>query len=312
MFNLIRTILGILFFLLVFGVVLIKNKPKEFEIVLEQSIDHPIISYMDYLKSPPAQQWIYTLLSKKEGFYAPSMTKKMEWSQKSQYELKYIFTGEEDFTIEEQWIFSPEKKSVQLFYNYTLGFKDQLELLRNPQYKDSLRSLIIKRLENTRQTVDAQYQQHRWQFKGETTLPLTYYLALEGNSPWNTVKEDTELAFKKIHDFAQTKNISSLGETFILYPVLSDAEVRWRAAIEVDRFYRTNRSDIRCRRYKGGKALRLTHQGTNDFLKDSWKILQDSLAGKIQAYPAIQTISKENDSIANPLNWTTQLYMPIQ
>ena len=65
MFNLIRTILGILFFFLVFGVVLIKNKPKEFEIVFEQSIDYPIISYMDYLKSSPAKQWIYTLLSKK-------------------------------------------------------------------------------------------------------------------------------------------------------------------------------------------------------------------------------------------------------
>ena len=110
----------------------------------------------------------------------------------------------------------------------------------------------------------------------------------------------------------QTKNISSLGETFILYPVLSDAVVRWRAAIEVDRFYRTNRSDIRCRRYKGGKVLQLSHQGTNDYLKDSWNILQDSLVNKIQAYPAIQAISKENDSIVNPLNWTTQLYMPIQ
>ena len=66
-------------------------------------------------------------------------------------------------------------------------------------------------------------------------------------------------------------------KTFIVYPELKDSFVRWRAAIEVDRFYRTNRTDIRCRRYKGGKALQLSHQGTNDYLKDSWKILQDSL-----------------------------------
>ena len=312
MFNLIRTILGILFFLLVFGVVLIKNKPKEFEIVLEQSIDHPIVSYMDYLKSTAAQQWIYTLLSKKEGFYVPSMTKKMEWSQKNQHELKFIFPGEEGFTLEEQWVFSPEKKSVQLLYNYTLGFRDQFKFLRNPQFNDSLRSMLIKRFKNTQQAIAEQYQQHRWQYKGETTLSLTYYLALEGNSPWNTIKEDTELAFKKIHDFAKTADISSLDKTFILYPVLSDSVVRWWAAIEVDRFYRTNRRDIRCGRYKGGKALELTHQGTNDFLKDSWEILQDSLVSRIQAYPAIQVISEQNYSIVNPLSWTTQLYMPIQ
>ena len=312
MLNLIRTILGILFFFLVFGVVLIKNKPKEFEIVFEQSIDYPIISYIEYLQSFPAQQWINSLLSKKEAFYAPSMAKKMELSQKSQYELKFIFPGEENFTLEEKWIFSPEKKSVKLFYNYTLAFKDQLKLLSNPEYNNSLRSIIIKRLENTLEVIESQYQQHRWQFKGETTLPLTYYLALEGNSPWNKIKEDTKLAFEKVSAFAETKNISTLDKTFIVYPELKDSFVRWRAAIEVDRFYRTNRSDIRCRRYKGGKALQLFHQGTNDYLKDSWKILQDSLVNKIQAYPAIQAISKENDSIVNPLNWTTQLYMPIQ
>ena len=201
---------------------------------------------------------------------------------------------------------------MKLFYNYTLAFKDQLKLLSNPEYNNLLRSIIIKRLENMLEVIESQYQQHRWQFKGETTLPLTYYLALEGNSPWNTIKEDTELAFKKIHDFAKTADISSLGKTFILYPVLSDAVVRWRAAIEVDRFYRTNRRDIGGRRYKGGKALQLTHQGTNDFLKDSWEILQDSLVSRIQAYPAIQVISKQNDSIVNPLSWNTQLYMPIQ
>ena len=312
MFNLIRTILGVLFFILVLGVVLIKNKPKEFEIVLEHSIDYPIVNYIDYLQSSPARQLIYTLLSKKEAFYAPSMTKKMEWSQKNQHELKFIFPGEEDFTLEEKWVFSPEKKSVQLLYNYTLGFRDQFKFLRNPQFNDSLRSMLIKRFKNTQQAIAEQYQQHRWQYKGETTLSLTYYLALEGNSPWNTIKEDTELAFKKIHDFAKTADISSLGKTFILYPVLSDSVVRWWAAIEVDRFYRTNRRDIRCGRYKGGKALELTHQGTNDFLKDSWEILQDSLVSRIQAYPAIQVISEQNYSIVDPLSWTTQLYMPIQ
>jgi hypothetical protein len=240
------------------------------------------------------------------------MKEKMEWSQKSQHELKFIFPGEEGFTLEEQWVFSPEKKSVQLLYNYTLGFRDQFKFLRNPQFNNSLRSILIKRFKNTEQAIAEQYQQHRWKYNGETTLPLTYYLALEGNSPWNTIKEDTELAFKKINDFAKTVDISSLGKTFILYPVLSDSVVSWWAAIEVDRFYRINKREIRCRSYKGGTALQLTHQGTNDFLKDSWEILQDSLVSRIQAYPAIQVISKQNDNIVNPLNWTTQLYMPIQ
>ena len=132
-------------------------------------------------------------------------------------------------------------------------------------------------------------------------------------------RPETELLVEKLVKIFKKKTIRFLdigtGAGCILISLLTelkDSFVRWRAAIEVDRFYRTNRSDIRCRRYKGGKALQLSHQGTNDYLKDSWKILQDSLVNKIQAYPAIQAISKENDSIVNPLNWTTQLYMPIQ
>jgi len=312
MINLIRTIFGALFFFLVFGIVLIKNKPKMFEIVLEQSIDYPVVNYIDYLQSSSAQKQIKALFSKIEDLHPISLTNKGEWSQKNINELKFIFLGEDEFSIEEQWTFFPEKKQVQLRYKYTLKFREKLKLLRYPQFNDSLRLIVIKRLENTRLAIAAQYQQHRWQYIGETTLPLTYYLALEGNSPWNKIEQDTKLAFKKIREFAQTENINTLDRSFIVYPELDETVVRWRTAIEVDRFYRTNRRDIRCRRYKGGKVLQLTHQGTNDFLKDSWEILQDSLASKPQAYPAIQGITKENDNSVNPLNWTTQLYIPVQ
>ena len=312
MINLIRTILGVLFFLFVFGVVLIKNKPKVFEIVQEQTVDYPLINYMDYLQSSSAQQWIKTELSKNDAFRSSSLTKKMERSPKNQNKLKFTFASKEGFSLEEQWTFFPEKKQVQLRYNYNLEFREQLKLLRYPDFNDSLRAIVIKRLENTHLSIAKQSQQHRWQYKGETTLPLTYYLALEGNSPWITIEKDTNLAFEKIRDLAEIKNITSFGRSFIVYPELNDSVVRWRAAIEVDRFYRTNSRDIRCRRYKGGKVLQLTHQGTTDYLKDSWKILQDSLTNKIQSYPAIQSITKENDSIVNPLNWTTQLYIPVQ
>ena len=312
MINLIRTILGVLFFLFVFGVVLIKNKPKVFEIVLEQSIHYPVINYIDYLQSLTAQQQIKIELSKNDAFRSSSLTNKIERSPRNQNELKFIFASEEGFSLEEQWTFFPEKKQVQLRYNYNLKFREQLNLLFYPDFNDSLRAIVIKRLKNTRQAIAKQYQQHLWQYKGETTLPLTYYLAVEGNSSWSAIEKDTNLAFEKIRDFADIKNITSLGKSFIVYPELNDSVVRWRAAIGVDRFYRTNKRDIRCRRYKGGKALQLTHQGTGNYLKDSWKILKDSLANKIQAYPAIQGIAKENDSIVNPLNWTTQLYIPIQ
>ena len=312
MFNFIRTILSVLFFALVFGAVLIKNKAREFEIVLEQSIDYPLINHFDYLQSTAAEKWIKTSLSEIEYLFPSPQKQGYTGLQKNQYELEFRYAGHSDFTLKEQWIFSPDTKLVRLKFSYSLGFRERLLLLPHPHFNDSLRSIAIQRVEKTRKNVALAYQKHRWQYQGTTTLPLTYYLALEGESDWNALEEDTARAFEQILDFAKGKNIPTRPNSFIVYPRISDSIVRWRAAISVDRFYSTNRSDIRCRRYKGGKALQLTHLGTNDYLKGSWSILQDSTVNEIQTYPAIQAINLKKDSILDPLKWTTQLFIPIQ
>lgn len=312
MFNFIRTILSVLFFGLVFGAVLIKNKTREFEIVLEHPIDYPLINHIDYLQSTAAEKWIKTSLSENEYLFPSPQKQGYTGWQKNQYELEFRYAGHRDFTLKEQWTFSPEMKLVRLNFSYSLEFRERLFLLSHPHFNDSLRSIAIQRFEKTRKNVALAYQKHRWQYQGETSLPLTYYLALEGESNWDALEEDTARAFEQILDFANAENIPTRSNLFIVYPRMSDSVVRWRAAIGVNRFYRTNRSDIRCRRYKGGKALQLTHLGTNDFLKDSWRILQDSMANQTQTYPAIQAINLKKDSILNPLKWTTQLFIPIQ
>ena len=97
-----------------------------------------------------------------------------------------------------------------------------------------------------------------------------------------------------------------------MFPEINDEKIRWRAAIEVERYYRTNNSNIRCRRYKGGKALVLTHMGTAEHLSKSWSILQDSLLMYKQNYPLIQKNGRSKQDSKNPLDWITKLYAPIE
>ena len=313
MLDFIKTILGFILFSFVFGLVMIKNGPKNHVLIIEQNLSNPAISYIDYLKSTKTkEEWISEAFPQGELAQAKIATEKITPFNRSADEFGFSIPTDKNFSIEERWVFSPKKQKVTLKYRYTVDFKGQIFHLRQPYFKDSLRSVAIKRLSKTKQRITNLYQQHRYTYKGETTLPLTYYLALEGNSPWNKVLQTTTTAFETIKEFAKNKNIPIQKESFLVYPSLGDSIIRWRAAIKIDRYYKTNSAVIKCRRFKGSKTLQLEHQGPNNFLKESWNLLRDSLKGKIQSYPLIQEINTANDSISNPLNWSTQLYIPIQ
>ena len=313
MLNFIKTILGFIFFSFVFGLVIIKNGPKDHALIIEQNLSNPAISYIDYLKSTKTkEEWIVEAFPQGELSQAKIYTEKITSFNRSEHEFGFSIPTNKDFTLEERWIFSPKKQKVRLEYHYTIDFKGQIFHLRRPYFKDSLRFVAIKRLSKAEQKIRNLYQQHRYIYKGETTLPLTYYLALEGSSTWNKIARETANAFETIKGFAKSSNIPIQKESFLVYPSLGDSIVRWRAAITVDRYYSTNSAVIKCRIFKGSKTLQLEHQGPNNFLKESWNLLRDSLKGKTQSYPIIQEINKANDSILNPLDWSTQLYIPIQ
>lgn len=312
MFNLVRTILGVLFFTFTFGIVLIKNHPAKFEFFYEQPLKHKSISYTDYLKSSKAKEsWRKNILAKSHLIYSTPNNLELKVAQKSVNELDFIFSLDNNITLKETWLFSPNEKLVQIRHVFDVDFLGKLLLLRYPQFTDSIRYSLLQRLNDTQEKITALYQQHQWHYQGETTLPETYYLAIEGRNAWKDLNKNTQLAFQKIRAFASSENISTTHENFIVYPAMNDSIVQWRASVEVDRFYRTKAKEIKCRRFKGGKALLLVHQGTEKLLKDSWKILKDSLGNKTQTYPLIQMVNKKNDSITNPLLWTTQLYLPI-
>ncbi len=313
MLNFARTFFGVIFFGFIFGLLLIKNSPKFYEVGIEAATPFPQISYIDLLRAE-AKKGAQSNSSFENNKIA-SLKIKKEYSsdfQKNTDELRFILPTDQNFTITEAWTFSPDRKKVQLAYQYSLDFEGQLFLLRNPSFHDSLRTVIIKRITSLSDRVAQKFNQHHYIYKGETTLPLQYYLALEGNSPWTAIEKETTMALETLNDFAATKNIPLEPKSFIVYPQLNDSIVRWRAGIQVSRYYNTGRKDIRCRRYRGGQALVLVHQGPLNYLKKSWEILQDSLSGKTQAYPGIQLVNKNKASNQNPLTRTTTLYLPIQ
>lgn len=313
MLNLFRTVFGIVFFTFLFGVVIIKNGPKEYQLILEQPISYPDQSYLDELSLlKDNDAWFKGLTSKDKPNTGTTNQPKNATADRSKKQRYNTRATDKGFTLEEMWSLSSQDKSLQLQYSFKPTFKGQLYLFSTPSFNDSLRETALKRLDQVINNVDKQYAQHRWDYKGKIDLPLTYYLALEGESEWERLEENTNRALEKIIEFARFRNIPLQKTKLIVYPRLSKTTVQWRAGIKVDRFYKTNSKEIRCRKFKGGNALALDHLGPYTYLNKSWEVLQDSLKDNIQTYPSIQIVNTtSNNRIKNPLKWTTPLYIPI-
>lgn len=293
MLNLLRTLFGFVFFIIVFGVALIKNGPKKYEVTFSLPIAHPIESYRDHIKS--------TVIANENAEAFPL-------NQDTLFALNFPKTN--GVKLKESWINTAESRTLAIHQEYQFDFSRQVFFFRDPESMDRLRDQAIERLQETRDAVDKRFLAHRWNYNGTVDLPRIYYLAIEGRNEWNEVDDATSKAFEQLESFAHDNDLPLQEKRFIVYPLIEETTVQWRAAIEVDRYYRTNDKMIRCRRFKGGKSLELIHQGPLTYLNKSWKVLSDSLGNKTQAYPGIQYLTNKKVSI-NPLNWSTSLYLPI-
>ena len=215
------------------------------------------------------------------------------------------------FDLNETWKWNEHKKIITVNYQYELNFLSKLYFTLNPELFKKIRNFGEARLLKTQEKIQSKFNQHRSEYLGKMQLPMTYYLAIEGKSAWKDLETAIFLGHEKIKTFGIQNNIPLQEKSFIVYPSMDQEVVQWRAAVAVDRFYKTNSAEIRCRRYKGGNTLALLHKGPDNFLRNSWNRIKDSLNNRQQNYPFIQQ-SINIDQTKNPLNWETILYIPIQ
>ena len=303
MLSLIRTFIGTLFFLCCFGTVLIKNSPKEYRLEINQKTNLPWATIIDIL-----QQESTSKVKKKKSFF-PSSPRLL--TTKDHNVKRFSIPTAHYFDLTEEWRWQQKDSLLQLTYTYELNFLSKLFSF-NDRFNDTVRTFGQSRFEHIQKKANTLLHEHRWEYNGEATLPLTYYLAIEGESSWEELNSSIEKGKEAIKTFAKKNAIELLEDEFVLYPIMNEKKIRWRAAVTVERYHRTNNTNIRCRRYKGGRTLALIHKGTKEHLAKSWIILQDSLLYHKQNYPLIQKNERTIQHSENPLDWTTNLYAPIE
>jgi len=303
MLSLLRTFIGTLFFLCCFGIVLLKNSPKDYRLEFSQNTNLPWATLVDVL-----EQESTNTENEEISFFLSSLR---PLANKEQSIKRFLIPTAHFFDLIEEWQWQQQDSLLQLTYTYELSFLSKLFSF-NQKLNDTVRTFGQSRFEGIQSKANSLLHEHHWEYNGETTLPLTYYLAIEGESTWEELNSAVNKGIEVIKTFAKKNAIELLEDEFVLYPIIKENKIRWRAAVTVERYIRTNNSTIRCRRYKGGKALVLTHMGTAEHLSKSWSILQDSLLLYKQNYPLIQKNGRTIQQSTNPLDWTTKLYAPIE
>ena len=303
MLSLLRTFIGTLFFLGCFGVVLLKNSPQDYRLAFNQHTNIPWATVKDVLSLDDIREK-YNEANFINGTIRtlPSQDRTVK-----RFLIPTVFY----FDLIEEWEWIEQESVLQLTYSYRFNFLSRLSSLNVEPIK-VIRSYGQSRFESIQKKAQTLLHKHRWEYNGEQTLPLTYYLAIEGESTWEELNSSVKKGQEAIKLFAQKKAIELLKDEFVLYPSINEKKIRWRAAIAVERYIRTNDNTIRCRRFKGGKVLVFTHKGTPEHLSKSWYILLDSLVPHKQNYPLIQKHERTSQNSKNPLEWTTKLYAPIE
>ena len=303
MLSLLRTFIGTLFFFCCFGVVLLKNSPQDYRLAFNQNTNIPwatvkgVLSLDDIREKYNEANFINGTI---RTLPSQDLTVK-------RYLIPTVFY----FDLIEEWEWNEKESVLQLTYSYTFNFLSRLSSL-NVEPKKVIRTYGQSRFESIQKKAHTLLHKHRWEYNGEETLPLTYYLAIEGENTWEELNSSVKKGQEAIKLFAKKKAIELLKDEFVLYPSINEKKIRWRAAIAVERYFRTNNNTIRCRRFKGGKVLVFTHKGTEEHLSKSWSILLDSLVPYKQNYPLIQKHERTAQNSENPLEWTTKLYAPIE
>lgn len=312
MIDILKTLLGFLFFSLLFGVLMVKHQPNAYEVSLHKEVPYPVISYSNELNKnltrtyrelgnqiqlPLLKDWIVTEIPRNDELKSDN--------------ISLLLNTDKYFSIDERWIFSNPPTTIELNYSYQVDFLSKMYLLFNPNFFREIKTLCLHRMAQLEKSIEDQYQQHRYRYVGEVEQPPTYYIMIEGESNWDNLTSKIHQGHQEVLLFMKNKNIPVTKLPFIVYPSIREDLIRWRAAVPTDQYYQTLDDKIKCRRYKGGKNLALIHKGTPTHLNKSWEVLMDSLDNKTQSYPAIQYNIAKQPTEDDPLDRENLLLIPI-
>lgn len=306
MFKLIEAIFGVLLFLFLGGLLVLKNQENHYTFQAYENYTLPIAFLKEEIKKeisiPYIQSffpWSMEINSVDSSFSDLSSSYRILDKNYGNQHLKFQLD-----TLQNTLTLSIEgEKNILLKLYWILNAK---------QISKIQRDLPMTVKEELLQ-VEKKFYEHRTRWNGVQSSAPIYYIALEKS--WDSLPSTAMIidAHQELNDFASQRQIIAQGEVFTVYPISSGRKI-WRFALPVDRYYRTQSKTVQCRRFRGGNYMSVSHLGPKNTLNKTWQQLQDSLTQTkyTLAYPPIERYPVHRENESNPYKWETELILAIK
>lgn len=176
-----------------------------------------------------------------------------------------------------------------------------------------------KSLANLDKTIDYEINTYAINVVGVVKKLGCYYLRQSITCRISDVPKNLRIMIPKIINFFKKNKLVMYGKPFVLYHKFDVATGITKLSVCIpikDIVYTSEGSDITSGQLYPFKAIKTILKGDYSHSKEAWQktseyISKNNLSQNI-GVASLELYSKNNDQIANPSQWITEIYVPIQ
>lgn len=176
-----------------------------------------------------------------------------------------------------------------------------------------------KSLANLDKTLDYELNTYSVKVEGTVRKLGCFYLRQTITSKISNVPKNLRIMIPKLIHFFKKNKIPMYGKPFVLYHTYDTANgiTRFSVCIPIkEAVFTSEGSDITSGKLYAFQAVKTVLKGDYSHNKEAWKktldyISKNNLSQNI-AIPSLELYSKNMDQVANPSQWITEIYIPIQ
>lgn len=226
------------------------------------------------------------------------------------------------------WKFEPQTESGSQQTKVTLGIKGDQGFWEKAYWatKDSTRTALItpyfeKSLQKLTKTVQEKMASYSVKVDGLTDYGGGFYMYSSTASKMDSQALNTKIqrVIPQIHDFMQSNDIEISGSPMLIYNQMDTENNSAIISLGIptpSRVVTPSEGDILCGYLQSRKVLKTTLKGNYKNLTEAWSaankyLNQNNLQRATDASPFEVYVINATKK-ANPADWVTQLYIPIQ
>ncbi len=215
------------------------------------------------------------------------------------------------------WNIIPQEKGVKLVWK-TEGELPLTQRFYAKQMDAMIGPMLTRGLERIDNAVHKDMEKHETKIDKIVDLGSTYYLYAGTSCKINDMGKKMDSLLPMVLIYTIKNHIKMNGKPFTIFEKYDkdNNSVIFSSCIPTTEKIEVDKPNILTGKTSGGKYLRAIFIGDYKFLRDGWKIAQDSLAADSllisdTSRSPFEIYTKGHTTSPNPAKWETEIYIPV-